>query len=253
MNHNFKIIKKKRRIHKLSKRISFVFVIFFALFFYNVYGDSNSATWTRSYCIYNEGTGGSACNTGQTAGDGSGGCDTTSIFQAGQEGKIYCYGQSSCECPVDADNGPQFCDAGGTTNIGPFTIPGFRLYCKENEGTGSYYYDSGYLAQETIAKSFLSCSQEYDLYCYASYVNYSFTDDTANHVSVGPVAFNISWDTDQGDCDCYNGTGKWNLGGDDCNPDKPGDQIVCCCGDDAGEYIVDSIYSNRFHIWLLLL
>lgn len=48
------------------------------------------------------------------------------------------------------------------------------------------------------------------------------------------VSYTVYWDGSQDACECYMGSGHWNLGGgDDCDPEQAGTQTVCCCEDDS--------------------
>ena len=71
-----------------------------------VKADSSVAYWTRAYCMYNAGSGGYACDSGQVSSSNTASCNAANGVQCGQEGDVYCYAQSNCE-------------AGGVTNQGP--------------------------------------------------------------------------------------------------------------------------------------
>ncbi|MFC2136285.1 LamG-like jellyroll fold domain-containing protein, partial [Bacteroidota bacterium] len=62
--------------------------------------------------------------------------------------------------------------------------------------------------------------------------------DTLDWTTV--TTYNITWDSQQSDCDCYVGSGYWALGGD----------INTCCGDDANEnktsLVADATMDNGY-------
>ena len=88
-----------------KKRLILVFFIILIVSSFNVSADSSVASWTRAYCLYNAGSGGYACDSGQVAGD-SASCSVANGVQCAQEGNVYCYSQSSCETYGASSAGP---------------------------------------------------------------------------------------------------------------------------------------------------
>jgi len=80
-------------------------ILFLVLSIVLVKADSTTASWARTYCKYNAGSGGYACDSGNVAGD-SASCNTANGVQCAEEGDVYCYGESSCEVQGTTTSGP---------------------------------------------------------------------------------------------------------------------------------------------------
>jgi len=83
------------------------------------------------------------------------------------------------------------------------------------------------------------CSEEGNISMgWRFWVNETYPGDTGHYNYSEPISlYNISYDSDEHDCNCTMGSPAfWNIGGDDCDPAKAGIQTSCCCGDDANEF-----------------
>lgn len=68
-----------------------------------------------------------------------------------------------------------------------------------------------------------------------------FSTNAFSPIESGPTGYahSVNWDVNASTCSdlCLNKDASeigWNLGGDDCDPNTPGIQVSCCCGDDSG-------------------
>jgi len=75
-----------------------VLIVFFVLVLASLYvaADSDTAYWTRAYCLYSSGAGAYACDSGQIAGSNAS-CSAVQGTDCAQEGDIYCYAQANAE------------------------------------------------------------------------------------------------------------------------------------------------------------
>jgi len=85
-----------------KKRLILLFLISLIAYSLNAGADSSAASWTRAYCLYNAGSGGYACDSGQVGGDSTS-CSAQNGVQCAVEGDVYCYSQSSCEVGSTTD------------------------------------------------------------------------------------------------------------------------------------------------------
>ncbi|MCK4521744.1 MAG: hypothetical protein KAU20_04155, partial [Nanoarchaeota archaeon] len=227
------------------------------------------ADWTRVYCLYNAGSGGTACDSGQVGGD-SASCSITNKCE--EEGDIYCYAQSynpikgtttagpknvdnvnwdtdqnDCECYV----GNSACNNG--ICWGPIRGFGFESGTSPNccgDNTDEYYkWQKDYGSSDPIVDSPIQTNEDNDACCNSvdscvwdttcfpkdSVIDYDGDGKTDSYCEN-----NNNWadcDLEASVCETYCGY-EWGVGLGDANADG-GFSLTNCCGDDAGEYYID--------------
>ncbi len=116
-----------------------------------------------------------------------------------------------CSVPDTSDDSYDYPNYNCTYNIGNASAP---VFCSVE---GDYYFQWRMYEEGTGTYE----------YTYTG-ANDTWIDDTSGSVN-GVFMYNVNWDNDEADCNCKEGTGHWNLGGDYANP--------YCCGDDPNEYV----------------
>lgn len=200
------------------------------------------AYWTRAYCLYNAGSGGYACDSGQVAGD-SASCSASESTKCAEQGAVYCYAQSNCEI-------------GGTTTSSPtnaYTVnwDGSQTSCTCKVGSGKWSIGGEIAAtsccgndaneykitrvggtdaptgfttdasDDACCNANNKCSQSST--CYAS-------GSTAGAIPTKAYCNAGGWeggDAGTAQCTAIIGAGYWSIGGETA--------ATNCCGDDSGE------------------
>lgn len=216
--------------------------IFLFIVTISVIGAEAQADWTRAYCLYNGGSGGYACDSGQVAGD-TASCSASNGVQCTEEGWVYCYAQSYCteagttnqgpvvsyEVTWDADQADCTCRLSGlglpaAWNVG-FESGTTASCCGDDVGSEFYRtrvcgsWCSSDPADNRCCNTANKCV--YGDTCYSSASCYS--DDA--YCNAG------TWynsDDSQTYCDACLASGRWNIGGEVA--------ATACCGDDSGEF-----------------